>query len=479
MRSFPSVAICLLPALAASAADLPGRVAAVLAESPISGQATVGIHVVDLKTSQVKFALNENRWFLPASNMKLFTSALALNRLGRDYRFETRLVREPSGDLVLIGAGDPSLSGRAYPYRKNGGNGSALGAIEQIADQAVAAGLHSVEGDIAGDDRLYPWSPYPPSWTEDDILSGFGAPVSALSVADNTITLTMRAGERAGDPAVVSLDPPLEYFAIDNRIVTGTGPTEVRVSRWPGSRQLLLSGNIRIRNGELQRVVPVDDPALYAACALYDALVRRGVTIRGRPVARHRSPGEPFVTVAGDALATRTSPPLAELLQMMDKVSQNLHAELLLREAGRVSGGEGTQEIGLRQLANMLVEMGAAPEQFRLEDASGLARNTQVSPRLVTRLLSAMHSSPHRDVWMSLLPVGGEDGTLERRLCCMRETQSIQAKTGTLARSVALSGYADSRANGRLAFSILVNNFSAPASEVQAWVDKIALALVE
>ena len=135
-----------------------------------------------------------------------------------------------------MGSGDPSLSGRAYPYNPAAPPGPPLRAIEEMADQAVASGLQRVRGNIVGDDRLYPWAPYPPSWTQDDILKENGAPVSALSVNDNTIALTIAPGVKAGDLAALSLSPPLEYFSIDNRILTvaGKGEPLIRVSRAPG-----------------------------------------------------------------------------------------------------------------------------------------------------------------------------------------------------------------------------------------------------
>jgi D-alanyl-D-alanine carboxypeptidase/D-alanyl-D-alanine-endopeptidase (penicillin-binding protein 4) len=454
--------------------------------SPVAARSSAGVHVVDLSTGKTVFARNENRLFLPASNLKIATSALALERLGPDYRFITRLVQEPSGDLVLIGSGDPSLSGRMYPYVKPNGNdkrpnGRALLAIEELADQAVAAGLRRVDGDVIGDDRVYPWSPYPASWTQEDALNEDGAPVSALSVNDNVVTLTVLHGAQPGDPAVVQLNPALEYFAIDNRTATvaGTQPGQVRIARLPGTRQLQLWGSVPA-NGAMSVTIAVDDPALFAACALYDALLRRGVTVRGQPAARHRSVSEDQAPVAGRILASRTSPPLAELLQVVDKVSQNLHAELILRETGRVTRQTGTVEAGLDALAAFLMETGAARDEFALQDGSGLSRNAQVTPRLLTRVLARMYRSPQREAWMDLLPVGGEDGTLQFRMtCCRASANHIHAKTGTLARAVALSGYADRGERGVLAFSILVNNFSAPAGEVRAWVDKIALTLAE
>ena len=257
------------------------------------------------------------------------------------------------------------------------------------------------------------------------------------------------------------------------------GEFAVQARRVAGTRQWVLTGTIPTGHAAVAEILPVDDPALYAASALYDALTRRGIAIHGRARARHRAIGEPYVATEGEELASRISPPLSELLQVMDKVSDNLHAELMLREVGRVTRGDGTTEAGLAEMSAYLTAAGAQPGDWRLEDGSGLSRNTLVTPRLLTHILARMARSPDRDVWISLLPVGGEDGTLSRRLCCMSGGRGVRAKTGTLSRAFALSGYVDSATHGQLAFSILVNDFAAPPGEVLQWIDKIATALLE
>jgi D-alanyl-D-alanine carboxypeptidase/D-alanyl-D-alanine-endopeptidase (penicillin-binding protein 4) len=469
----------LLALASCSAADLPQRLDALIEDNRTMGFA--GIHVVDLASGKTLYRRNEDRLFLPASNLKLLTTALALDRLGPDYRFVARLVREPSGDLLLVGSGDPTLSGRVFPYQKDAPSGPPLQAIEDLAEQAVASGVHRIDGDIVGDDRLYPWDPYPPSWTQDDALRDYGAPVSALTVNENVVTILIEPGVRAGDPASLSLQPGLEYFTVDNRVLTGArgGEASVRVRRIPGSRQWLLAGSVPAGHAAVFETIPIDDPALYAASALYDALARRGVVIRGRPVARHRSLADEYDPPAGDVIAMRTSPPLGDILQVMDKVSQNLYAELMVREVGRAARRDGTEEAGLAEMAVFLAGVGATAGDWRLEDGSGLSRNAMVTPRLMTNLLAHLYGSKNRELWMSLLPAGGEDGTLDRRLCCFSAGKGVRAKTGSLARGLALSGYAESKAHGALAFSILVNNFSAPPSAVRQWIDRIATALLE
>jgi len=465
-----------------SAADLEHRIDALLeATSPKASArplGVAGIHVVDLTTGRTVYRHNENLLLAPASNFKLLTTALALERLGVDYRFTTRVVLEVSGDLVLIGAGDPSLSDRGVLKRPS--PRSAAQAIEELAGQVVARGITQIDGDVVGDDSVYPWEPYPSSWTQDDTLHGFGAPVSALSLNDNVVTVSIQPAGSAGQLSQLTISPAFEYLMIDNRIVTSMrgGDVRIRVERSAGSRHWTITGAIPAGHSPVIESLPVDDPALFAAAALYDALTRRGVAVHGRAVARHRVASELYVPVEGEEVASLTSPPLTDMLQVMDKLSVNLHAELMLREAGRVKRGDGTTRAGLAELAAFLAEIGVSAGDWRAEDGSGLSRNDMVTPRLVTQVL-VQQWRKFGDEFIALLPAGGEDGTLEHRLCCMGSGRAVQAKTGTLSRALALSGFADAGTKGRFAFSILVNGFAAQPSTVRDWVDKIATALLE
>jgi D-alanyl-D-alanine carboxypeptidase/D-alanyl-D-alanine-endopeptidase (penicillin-binding protein 4) len=472
-------AFFLLLAAVCQAQTLEQRLDRLMEAGP--GKYFAGVQVYSLEAKKILFRYNDDFLFMPASNMKVLTTSLALLRLGPDYRFTTRLAREASGDVVLIGSGDPSLSGRVYPYAKDSGSGPPLRALEALADKAVDAGLTRIDGDVVGDDRLYPWAPYPPSWTQDDMIREYGAPVSALTLNDNTITLTVQPGAEEGDLARLSLSPAIEYYAIDNRIVTVAKGSEarIRVSRVQNSRQILLWGSIPVHHPAIGETIAVDDPALFAAQALYDFLVRRGVVITGKAVARHRSVHDDYDPPPSLELAARVSPPLVELLQVTDKTSQNLHAELMLREVGRVARYMGTREAGVEEMATLFKESGASAGDARVEDGSGLARNVMVAPRLMTRVLAHLYNSKYRDEWISLLPIGGEDGTLKHRMCCSADAANIHAKTGTLSRAIALSGYAQSKTHGWLAFSIIVNSFSAPPADVRKWIDKIALELTE
>ena len=206
---------------------------------------------------------------------------------------------------------------RSYPYAPSAPPLPSRHAIEELVDQAVAAGLRRVDGDIVGDDQRYPWSPYPESWTADDALHEFGAPVSALTFNDNVVTIALRPGARSGALATIDLDPGFEYFTIDNRVITtdAAGGTSIRVTRVSGTRQIILAGVITTRSAAVREMIAVDDPALFSAYALYDALLRRGIPVRGRPVARHRTV-QVLAPQEGRVLATRTSPPLSELLQI-------------------------------------------------------------------------------------------------------------------------------------------------------------------
>ncbi len=472
--------------LAAPAESLQTRINRIIAESPALAGGFVGVRVVSLSTGKVLADHNGKRMFLPASNTKLFSTSLALTRLGADYRFTTRVLAAAQpvdgvlhGDVVLWGGGDPTMSNRPIPYDRGPALADPMEAIDRLAAQMAARGIRAIEGDVVGDDSAYVWEPYPPGWAEDDTVWDYGAPVSALSFNHNCVVVGIAPGSREDDAAVISPQPSVEYFVYDNRLRTvSKGETDIDVERAPGSREVILRGAVRLGVEAPPQWIAVDDPALYSATALYQALVRRGISIRGRPVSRHRWPGDGAPSLPPVVLAERQSPPLIEVLRVVDKISSNLWAEMVLREVARVRTGTGSRDAGMKELADFLAEIGLGSRDYSFSDASGLSRLTLVKPEAVVRLLEYMYRSPNRDVWRGILPVGGFDGTLAKRFGADPAARNLQAKTGSLTHVNALSGYAASAKHGVLAFSILVNHTSASASEVQDAIDRIGVALV-
>ncbi len=483
--------IALLVPLA-TAADLSSRLDRLIDSNSVLSHAFVGMRVVQLSGGGVLYAHNSERLFVPASNMKLFTTALALSRLGAEYRLSTQIGAQVPidaggtlpGDLELIGGGDPSLSGREYPYRNHAAPLAiySFRAMDDLADQLAARGLKRIEGNVVGDDSRYVWEPQPGPWSSDSATREYGAPVSALILHDNTFALTLRPGGNVGDLARIALTPPFENFTIDNRALTiEHGERKIEFYRSASGRELHIWGAIPKRDPGYAQELAIGDPALYAAEVLRDALLKRGISIRGDAVARHRFPDETMATPSklDVALAEHRSPPLFELLQVVDKVSQNLHAEMFLREAAVASGHPGSREAGLAAMNDFLASIGIANTEYQFTDGSGLSRDTLVSPAAITKLLAHMIESPHREEWLNLLPIGGEDGTLGSRFAGHPEARAIRAKTGTLDHVKAISGYAETPAYGRVAFSLLVNNFEEPGPGVTKTIDELVLALLQ
>jgi D-alanyl-D-alanine carboxypeptidase/D-alanyl-D-alanine-endopeptidase (penicillin-binding protein 4) len=477
----------------------PGReIAALLEATPALRSAFWGIEAVDLDTGKSVFSRDASSLFTPASNTKLFTAALALDRLGTDFRFYTRVLSRQipdaagviHGPLYLVGGGDPNLSAREVPYRKGPANGNPLRWANELADQVASRGVKRITGGVVGDDTWYVWEPHPEGWTVDDTLYDYGAPVSALTVNDNGLTLTIRPGALAGDRAELELSPPLEYYQIDNRVRTtasaSQGHTEehkVYVEREPGSRQLRLWGAMPLSAPPEMLTVAVDDPCEYAARALRFALEQRGIVVEGGVAVRHRFANEPASQATASPpsfeLARHESAPLIDDLGITAKISQNLHAELALRAVARARGGAGSRQEGLAEMKAFLGRIGIEPEAYSFRDGSGLDRAALVTPAAVVKLLRYMYASPERDRWVALLPVAGQDGTLSERFGDGVVAGRIHAKTGTLAHVAALSGYGERSSGGWIAFSILVNNYNGSAAEMRRIIDRICTLILE
>jgi D-alanyl-D-alanine carboxypeptidase/D-alanyl-D-alanine-endopeptidase (penicillin-binding protein 4) len=459
---------CVIPA---QGSRLDSRIKRLLAQSPAGKHGFAGVLVTDEKGHRL-VSINTDRAFVPASNTKLFSVALALERLGPDKRFETR-VEQRGKDLALIGTGDANLSGRVLPYDPDSKPGPPLAALDDLAAQVAARGIHEVEGNIIGDDSAFLFEPFARGWTASDQVDSDGAPVSALVVNDNSIKLRITPGAVDGAPAQVELDPPLALFNLSAIVTTGS-PEEIHEEHLPFSDVWRVRGTIPVSADSYTNNWAVRDPALFAATAFASALERHGVHVRGVPLAFHHEPGEPFTPPpAGNVLAQRQSLPLLEDLRLTLKISQNLHADLFLFDVA------GSREEGLKELDGFLSEDVRVPaDEHRFYDGSGLSRMNLVSPDVVVALLRYMAASPHHDAWFSLLPVSGVDGSLRDRMTGPKIKGRIHAKTGTLNHVSALSGYAVARKQ-RLTFSIFVNNSLASSADQRELIDKICAVLVQ
>ncbi len=476
-------------------ADQPQGLTARIRErltSPAARRAVWGFQIVEIDSGSVVFEHNSETLFVPASNVKLYATALALDRLGPDHRFKTRVVGEAplidgvlGGSLRLIGGGDPNLSARVIPYDpKIEFRDDRLEPIRELARQVAEAGVTSIQGDVIGDDRRYVWDPYPPGWSLDDVNWDYGAPVSALSVNDNRLEILVRPGG-PNAAARLRIKPDIPYYKIENRTRTRTTrrvAKRLEMRLRPGQRLLEMWGEISIRSGGREMNPAIDDPALFAAMALKAELEALGIAVEGEARAEHAEPyevpslkdglrePEPEYPVT---LAVILSPTLGDALAIVNKASQNLHAEILMREAGYQRRGVGSVEAGIEEMRDYLEEIGLSPWEFFLRDGSGLARKNLVSPEATVKLLRAVSASPHRDVYLDSLPVGGEDGTLDWRFSRSPAKGRIRAKTGSLSHVTALSGYATRIDGTELAFSAYVNNFGVSSSYIRNIVDEI------
>ncbi len=491
-----AVTVCMAqPPAKAPAKSLAREIQRAIEESPVARNAAWGIQAAALPSGKTLFEMNAGHFFVPASNTKLFSTSLALTRLGPDFTFQTRVVTAAppdaagvvDGDLLLVGGGDPNLSGRTIPYQMGSGAGDGLAALSDLAAKVAAKGITRITGDVVGDDRYYVWEPFGDGWGIDDPVFDYGAPVSALSLNDNAFTLRLDAGAAPGDLASITLNPPVAYYTIHNHIrTTAAGERHVHYSRAPGGMTLELWGTIPLRDkGEILSL-GIEDPARYAAIAFRQLLQARGISVIGNAVARHFLPFEaadlkqaaPVAPDLGVELARRVSAPLLEDLRVTAKVSQNLHAELDLRAVGKARRNIGSVEAGLEELKAFLTEIGVPATGYNINDGSGLARLNLVSPATVVHLLRFMYNSPARDNFLSILPVGGQDGTLNSRFSSPDLLGRIHAKTGSLTHVSALSGYAQRPRGDWIVFSILVNNYNGPTGEVRAVMDHICELLV-
>jgi D-alanyl-D-alanine carboxypeptidase/D-alanyl-D-alanine-endopeptidase (penicillin-binding protein 4) len=460
-----------------------------------------GILIVDAKSGQTLYQENADRYFVPASNMKLFTTALALATLGPEYRFRTTLESQNAfsidgkltGSLYFVGRGDPNLSNRKFPFDgKEEFDGPPEKIVAELRDQIVAAGAKEITGDIVGDDSYFPRDRYPNGWEIDDMVWEYGAAVSAIVVNDNTVAVTLTPGENAGAAVEAEVAPATTDFRVNNLVTTSaTGmKPELTLKREPGSNSVTILGTLPAKSKPRKLVLAVQEPALHAAAMLKRLLEERGVKVDG--VARMRSDAaDSLDTRNRSVLATHTSVPLADAIKLVNKISQNLHTESLLRtsvEEACLHPAAGSPPQDCSALtgedyaafaAKFYAGAGIAAGDVVQTDGSGLSRHDLATPRALVALLEYAAKQSWFAAFYDSLPVAGLDGTLEDRLKNSAAAMRIHAKSGSVEHVRTRSGYAELPNGRRLIFSFMSNNMGSKGHEATDALDAMSAAMIE
>jgi D-alanyl-D-alanine carboxypeptidase/D-alanyl-D-alanine-endopeptidase (penicillin-binding protein 4) len=416
------------------------------ATAPVRRRAFVGGMVRSLTSGEVLWALNAGVCCTPASNQKLLTTAAALDRLGPEYRFRTEVrllgrlgpAGTLAGDLILRGGGDPTLATRD---------------LDALAAAVREAGVRRVRGRLRADDTRFDRTRLGEGWAWDDESYAYAAQVSALTLDGNVATVRVLPGSRAGMPARVTVEPVPGYLRVRSVCVTapaGSAP-DVSVIRLRARNEVRVEGGIPLGSAPVLESVTVEEPALHAAAVWRELLARHGVRVEGETVLLG-TPGPARLAAEHD------SAPLAELLAQMNKPSNNLIAETLLKELGTTVAMPGTSAAGLTVVRQTAAGLGLDLAALRPFDGSGLSRMDLVSAENLCRLLAAMAAQADRAAFIASLPVAAVDGTLRSRMAGTPAAGNLRAKTGTLSHVSALSGYVTTADGERLAFALLTNN---------------------
>lgn len=452
--------------------------------------ASWGVFVMSLRDGRVLYARNANRPIIPASNMKLYTTGVALELLGADYQWRTSVYAESRPDKSGVINGDLTLYGRGAPDLVLGINGKES-SLKQLADELYANGLRHVRGNVIGDESYFRGEPLGDGWLWNDVQWYFGAEVSALSIGGNEISLNIAPGEKLNDPARLKLEPATDYVQVEDDGVTAEQeePTTIGINRGLSDNVFRVWGDFPLKSKGFNARLAVHQPALWAAKMFRDELVARGVTVDGQAIfkdARGQKENERFDSQREVELASLTSRSLGEVSRAINKESLNLEAELVLRTLGKTKGGtapdpdprkmanRGDDEAGLAVIRLWLEQAGISTQGIAFHDGSGLSRLNLVTPEATARLLATMSTKPNAMVFRDSLPIAGRDGTLRNRL--RSASTPIYAKTGTLNYVNSLSGYVVTKNKEPLVFSIICNNDMSSSTSTHV-LDKIALLL--
>jgi D-alanyl-D-alanine carboxypeptidase/D-alanyl-D-alanine-endopeptidase (penicillin-binding protein 4) len=448
-----------------------------LLADPIFRSANWGVLVVEPATGDTIYSHGAGKLFMPASNMKLVTGAVALTKLGPDYRFTTRLLGAGPvidgslpGDLVVVGTGDPSFSDSLAA-------GDALVPMRQLADSLAARGVRRIAGRLIRGGDAFPDSTLGFGWAWDDLDYGYSAPIDELILNEGIARIRVHGGMRPGDSVRVTTSPARTVPAIGTVDVQTIACCSLRQRvEWSsdvrGARPVLsLRGGVRAGDSVAINVA-LRHPASAWLDAFSEVLAERGITALGGV-----EPDTMVDTTGLTVLVTRQSPPLHQVLPVFEKPSQNQIGEILFRTLAREFTGVGTADSGRAVVERQLMAWGADSAGYAVRDGSGLSRHDYLTPETIIRVLDAMRMHEDFRIFYASLPLAGVDGTLSGRMQGTAAYANVRAKTGTLDKARALSGYVTDPDGRLLLFSMLANNYTVPTREIERVQDALAAAL--
>jgi len=461
-------------------ADLKASIHQALTKESVR-RGTIGLKVVSLDSGAVWFDHNSEKYFMPASNNKSFAVATALEKLPSDFRIVTDILSDKpltkkgkiKGNLTVLGRGDitiSSLYNDGDPYR----------VMDRLVEKIKSAGVKKIEGDIVGDDSYFKGDAIPGSWEWDDLSSYYGAEVSALPFNDNAVEVTVGAAT-TGKPCSVSLSPSIPEIYLVNRCTTSVkgGKKALEFQRNVESGVITVTGEIPEADTPLTRQVAITRPALAFVSVLKHRLEAAGIKVKGR--ARVEPVSNSGRTLPSVKVAAFESESLATIALRTMKPSQNMYTETILRTLGEQlgikDGRKSSAELGLEVIKAFMAELGAAPDGWVQWDGSGLSRHNLVTPSILIQLYTYMAlKSRSSKEWISSLPIGGVDGTIQNRFKGTPAMGNVRAKTGTIDQVSALSGYVTTASGERLVFSMIVNGIPDPRIRIST-IDDVVVAL--